>query len=251
MTGDKTLFKACERIKHPTRVFGPVRSRRLGASLGIDCLPFKTCNYDCVYCELGSTHQTTNAVTAEISPSEILDEIRDVLATIPRPDHMTIAGSGEPTLYRPLGELIAGIKALTDVPVTLLTNGSLFSRKEIRDTAAMADLVMPSLDGGNARSFAAVNRPHPDIDFEEMAEGLVRFRDEYSGTYWLEILLVEGFNTSEQDLADLKKWSDRIRPDLIHLNTVDRFPAEDYAERVSTERLKAIARYFGDRARIV
>ncbi len=251
MTGDKNLFKACERIKHPARVFGPVRSRRLGASLGIDCLPFKTCNYDCVYCELGTTHQTTNAITEDIPLSEILDEVRERLAAIPRPDHLTIAGSGEPTLYRHLCELITGMKALTDIPVVLLTNGSLLSRPEIRAAAVLADLVMPSLDAGNAAGFTAVNRPHPTIGFEEMADGLVRFRDEYTGTYWLEILFVDGMNTSEQDLADLKTWADRIRPDLIHLNTVDRFPAESYAKRVSTEHLEEIARYFGNRARIV
>ena len=245
------ILKECERLKHPGHVFGPVRSRRLGASLGVDCIPFKTCNYDCIYCELGSTHQTINAINNEIPVSVILDEIKIRLTEIPRPDYMTIAGSGEPTLYGALGELLAGIKALTDVPVALLTNGSLFFKEEIRDAAAQADLVIPSLDAGNDKTFASVNRPHPEIRFLEMVEGLCRFRETFQGSMWLEILLVEGINTSDSDLADIKKWAKQIDPDVIHLNTVDRYPAEVYARRVDSAHMKSIADYLGHHTKIV
>lgn len=233
------------------RVFGPVRSRRLGASLGIDCVPFKTCNYDCIYCELGKTPGTVNLIETDFSVSEILDEVAAALDQVDRPDYLTLAGAGEPTLYGALDELIAGLKDLADIPVALLTNGALFYRRDVRRAASRADLVVPSLDAGNARTFAAVNRPHPDIPFHKMAEGLCFFRKEFTGTLWLEILLVDGINTSAAERADIKVHADRIAPDLIHLNTVDRRPAESFARRVPPERMKEIAECFGARARIV
>lgn len=233
------------------RVFGPVQSRRLGASLGIDCVPFKTCNYDCIYCELGKTPETSNIVETGVAVSEILDEVAAALDQASRPDYLTVAGAGEPTLYGALEELIAGLKALTDIPVALLTNGALFYRKDVRQAASRADLVGPSLDAGNARTFAAVNRPHPEIPFHKIAEGLCLFRKEFTGTLWLEILLVDGINTSAAELADIKVHADRIAPDRIHLNTVDRHPAESFARSVHPDRMREIAALFGARARIV
>lgn len=235
----------------PFRVFGPVRSRRLGASLGIDCVPFKTCNYDCIYCELGKTLGTVNLIETGFAVSEILDEVAAALDQVARPDYLTLAGAGEPTLYGALDELIAGLKDLTDIPVALLTNGALFYRRDVRQAASRADLVVPSLDAGNARTFAAVNRPHPDVPFEKMAEGLCLFRKEFTGALWLEILLVDGINTSAAELADIKVYADRAAPDRIHLNTVDRRPAESFARRVQPERVREIAALFGARARIV
>ncbi len=251
MTSRISLSRTRERSCRSRYVFGPVPSRRLGASLGVDCIPFKTCNYDCIYCELGKAKETINTV-AEYSPvSDILKEIDLKLSNFLRPDHITIAGSGEPTLHSGIGEIIAGIKKLTDIPVVLLTNGSLFFRKDIREAACNADIVIPSLDAGNERTFAAVNRPHPEISFQSMVDGICRFREEFRGNLWLEILFIEGFNTKDSELTALKSYADRIAPEIIHLNTIDRYPAELYAKKVRIDIMNEIATFFGENAQII
>ena len=236
---------------HPAHwVFGPVQSRRLGASLGIDCVPFKTCNYDCIYCELGRTIKTDNEIRTHVPITAILNEVGQALNETDRLDYITIAGAGEPTLYAPLGDLISAVKDMSDTPVALLTNGSLLSRKDVRQAAARADLVIPSLDAGNEKTFTAINRPHPDISFTGMAEGICRFRDEFSGALWLEVFLIEGFNTDDAALNGIRKYTDRIAPDLIHLNTTDRKPSEPFAKKVNPDLLRKIKEFFGSRAQI-
>jgi len=147
-------------------VYGPVHSRRLGRSLGVDLVPFKTCSYDCVYCQLGRTTQKTIDLREYVPVDAVLRELAEGLRATPRPDFIGRAGSGEPTLHARLGDLVAGVQALTEVPVAVLTNGSLLWRPEVRAALAQADLVLPSLDAGTAASFARVNRPHPDVSFE-------------------------------------------------------------------------------------
>jgi wyosine [tRNA(Phe)-imidazoG37] synthetase (radical SAM superfamily) len=140
---------------------------------------------------------------------------------------------------------------LTDIPVVLLTNGSLFFRKDIREAACNADIVIPSLDAGNERTFAAVNRPHPEISFQSMVDGICRFREEFRGNLWLEILFIEGFNTKDSELTALKSYADRIAPEIIHLNTIDRYPAELYAKKVRIDIMNEIATFFGENAQII
>ncbi len=177
--------------RSPRHVFGPVPSRRLGRSLGVDLVPFKTCSYDCIYCQVGRTTNQTIERKEWVPMDAVLDELKVKLAC--RPDYVTLSGSGEPTLHSRLGETIEHIQAMSDVPVAVLTNGSLLWQKEVREELALADAVLPSLDAGNGLKFAFINRPHPCLTFERMVEGLIAFRDEFPGQYWLEVFLLGGY----------------------------------------------------------
>jgi len=232
-----------------SHVFGPVPSRRLGRSLGVDLVPFKTCTYDCVYCQLGRTTCKTMERKEWAPLDAVLTELKDKLAT--KPDYITLSGSGEPTLFSKLGDLIAAIKDMTDIPVAVLTNGSLLGRPEVSAGLMQADLVVPSLDAGDEQLFQHVNRPHEAISFDQMVEGLVRFRQAYGGQYWLEVFLLGGVTAVPAEVEKIAKLVERIGPDRIQLNTVTRPPAEDFALPVSREEILRLAEIFGGRAEII
>jgi len=223
-------------------VFGPVPSRRLGRSLGIDLVPYKTCTYDCIYCQLGRTTCKTVARKEWVPLEAVLDELSSKLSV--QPDYVTLSGSGEPTLFSRIDELIERVKSMTHVPVAVLTNGSLLWDREVRRQLSRADLVIPSLDAGDESLFRLVNRPHETISFDRMLAGLVAFRREYTGRLWLEVFVVAAFTAAEPALASLRKCVAMIRPDRVQLNTVTRPAVEDYAGPVSAERLAAIAKTF-------
>jgi wyosine [tRNA(Phe)-imidazoG37] synthetase (radical SAM superfamily) len=223
-------------------VFGPVPSRRLGRSLGVDVVPFKTCSYDCIYCQLGWTTSKTVERKAWVPLDEVLEQLKDKLSS--QPDYITLSGSGEPTLFSQMGELIDGIKALTDVPVAVLTNGSLLWREDVQNELMRADLVVPSLDAGSEAMFDAVNRPHEDISFDKMLGGLIEFRRAFTGQYWLENFLLGGYTADASELADLAGSVGRIQPDRVQLNTVTRPPAENFAVGVPRARMDEFARLF-------
>jgi wyosine [tRNA(Phe)-imidazoG37] synthetase (radical SAM superfamily) len=230
-------------------VFGPVPSRRLGRSLGVDLVPFKTCPYDCIYCQLGATTHKTDQRQTLAPLNLILDELRDKIAA--QPDYITLGGSGEPTLYQDLGPLIRAIKAFTDIPVAVLTNGSLLWRQELRSSLLQADLVVPSLDAGSEATFQAVNRPVDGLAFETMLEGLIAFRDEFRGAYWLEIFLLAGYTDHEEEVLKMAACARRIRPDRIQLNTVSRPPTESFAEPVPPDRMAYFAGLFQPEAEVI
>jgi wyosine [tRNA(Phe)-imidazoG37] synthetase (radical SAM superfamily) len=223
-------------------VFGPVPSRRLGRSLGVDLVPFKTCRYDCIYCRLGRTTCKTVERKEWVPMDAVLDELKQKLAC--RPDYITLSGSGEPTLHSRLGEIIEHIQAMTAVPVAVLTNGSLLWQEEVRDQLALAHVVLPSLDAPDAERFEFINRPHSDITFERLLEGLAAFRREFSGKYWLEVMLLGGYTSLPAQVRQLAQWVQRIQPDKVQLNTAVRPPAEEYALAVAPERLGKLARLF-------
>ncbi len=230
-------------------IFGPVPSRRLGRSLGIDLVPFKTCTYDCVYCQLGRTTRKTIERKQWVRREAVTAELQNRLAS--RPDYITLSGSGEPSLYSDIGRLIASIKSLTEIPVAVLTNGSLLWMRDVRGQLSQADLVIPSLDAGDEATFQAVNRPHSRISFAQMSAGLVDFRREYAGQYWLEIMVVAGHNATEERMGRIADCARRIQPDRIQLNTVTRPAAERRAARVSHERLTELARLFDPPAEVI
>lgn len=232
-------------------VCGPVRSRRLGTSLGVDLVPFKTCPYDCIYCELGRTTDKTTLREDYIPAGEIISDVLENLSVIPAPDHITLAGAGEPTLHRRIGEVIRGIKEKTDIPVALLTGGALFWMKEVRESVAEADLIIPSLDCGDEKLFRSINRPHEEITFEKMVSGLYALRKSYRGPIWLEIFLVDGLNTADQDILNIKRCAERIAPGRIQLNTVDRAPAEPFVNAPSLAEMERIASIFGPRCEVI
>ncbi len=236
------------RLRH---LYGPVPSRRLGHSLGIDLVPYKTCSYDCLYCQLGRTTERTCARRETVPPAELLAELRQKLAQGPPPDYLGLAGAGEPTLYSRLGELIAGIKRLTDVPVAVLTNGSLLWQPAVRQSLQEADLVLPSLDAGDEETFQRVNRPDAAVTFSRLLDGLVTFRQEFRGPVWLEVFLLPGINDSPASLDRIAAHARRIAPTRVQLNTVARPPAEPEARAATADALAAACQHFDGLAEVI
>jgi len=230
-------------------IFGPVPSRRLGRSLGVDLLPFKTCTYDCIYCQLGRTTNKTIKRKEWVATDIVTEQLKENLDS--KPDYITLSGSGEPTLFSRLDELISRIKSITDIPVAVLTNGSLLWLPEVRSSLKLADLVIPSLDAGCNQIFQYVNRPHSDITFSKMLEGLVKFREEYTGKYWLEVFLLAGVTTPEMEINKLKTCINSVCPDKVQINTVTRPPAEAFAEPVPEKQLEAIAKRLYKNAEVI
>ena len=232
-------------------LYGPVPSRRLGRSYGIDIVPFKVCTLDCIYCQLGKTVEKT-VERRDFGPVEpVLDELRDVVAEGLEADFITIAGSGEPTLNLRLGELIDGIKRITNTAIAVLTNGTLLYREDVRADCAKADVVMPSLDAGDQQTFGRINRPHANISIEKLVSGLCAFRNEFAGQIWLEVFFVEGMNTDTGQIDRIKDAIQLIRPDKVHLNTAVRPTADPSIERLDAESLQAIAVRLGPRCEVI
>ena len=225
-------------------VFGPVPSRRLGRSLGVDLVPFKTCTYDCVYCQLGRTTNKTIERKNYIAIDEILAELEQKLAAKDTPDYITLSGSGEPTLNTGVGDLIGSIKDLTDIPVAVLTNGSLLWMHEVQDALMAADLVLPSLDAGDEQLFRYVNRPHGSISFDRMADGIAAFTKRFKGEIRLEVLLLDGVTGIPAEVEKIASTIRRIGPARVQLNTVFRPPAEEYAVPVDADQLERFLRFF-------
>jgi wyosine [tRNA(Phe)-imidazoG37] synthetase (radical SAM superfamily) len=232
-------------------LYGPVPSRRLGRSLGVDIVPFKLCSLDCVYCQLGKTTKKTLRRSDFIPISAVLAELKDKLAAGLEADFITIGGSGEPTLHSRLGELIDGIKKLTDIPVAILTNGTLLYKPDVRADCAKADVVLPSLDAGDEQTYRKVNRPHSGLSIEKLISGLCAFRDEFPGQIWLEVFLIEGFNTDNEQIAKIKAAIDRIRPDKVQLNTAVRPTTEPGIKALDAEKLQAIAGALGENCEVI
>ena len=230
----------CDLMKH---IFGPVPSRRLGRSLGIDLVPFKTCSYDCLYCQLGKTTLKTLERRNWVSIEDVLRELEQKLEQ--KPDFITLSGSGEPTLHSRIGTLIDQIKVMTKIPVAVLTNGSMLWQPKVRKEILRADRVIPSLDAGNEKLFQLVNRPHPELTFEQVLDGLVDFRTEYHGDYWLEVLLLDSYTGNIEQTKQIARCVDKIKPDKVQLNTVVRPPAEESAKTVSKSTMGTLAEAFG------
>ncbi len=231
--------------------YGPVPSRRLGRSLGVDLVPAKTCDLNCLYCQLGRTEHTT-LQRAEYAPVDaVVAEVGQCLAEGPRPDYVTLAGSGEPTLHLRFGDVAAGIRAASDVPIALVTNGTLFHLPEVRAACGAIDLVLPSLDAGDEETFRRINRPHGDLTLEEMVDGLARLRREFAGQVWLEVFLIEGVNTGEEQVARIAECIDRIDPHRVQINTAVRPPAEADVQVPSAQKLEEVRAMLGPRAEVI
>jgi len=227
-------------MKH---LFGPVNSRRLGLSLGIDLLPRKTCSFDCIYCELGSTTDLTCTRREYIPTGTLCDEIDRFLVDperAARVDVFTITASGEPTLHSGLGEIIRHLKKKTDRPVAVLTNGSLLHLADVRHELALADIVVPSLDAARPESFRKINRPAREVELNAIIDGLAALRKEGHGQLWLEILFVKGVNDTAADITALNRALRLIRPHRIQCNTAVRPPAEPFAAPLTLIALRDI-----------
>lgn len=234
-------------------VFGPVPTRRLGQSLGVDPIPLKTCNWNCVYCQLGRTRGLTNERKVFFPPEEIVAQVRETLASH-QPgdiDWITFVGSGETTLHASLGALIRSVKSISDLPVAVITNGSLLYLPEVREELMAADAVLPSLDAGNEVLYRKINRPHPDLTFERLTDGLIAFKKEYQGKLWIELMMVRGMNDSEEALREIALQMDRIQPDEIHILQPTRPPVEAWVRPPDAEGLMRARAILGDRARVI
>lgn len=232
-------------------LYGPVPSRRLGRSLGVDIVPHKVCSYDCIYCQLGRTTKLTCTPKSLVSAADVIEEIEQWLKQGGTADYVTFSGSGEPTLNSELSDMIMATKKLTDIPVAVITNGSLLGEPEIREAVLAADVLLPSLDAGIEHTFWTVNRPVPGVSFVGMTEGLVRTAQEYSGQLWLEIMLVEGVNDSEAELFAMREVVRRICPDKLQVNTVDRPSQSGNAKRVPDETLKRACEILGTKTEVI
>ena len=247
------MEQGAEREGEVSHVFGPVPSRRLGQSLGVDPVPFKTCNWNCVYCQLGRTSPLTNERREYVPPEEILSEVREALAAHDSGgiDWITFVGSGETTLHSGLGGMIRAVKAMTPLPVAVITNGSLLDLEEVRQELLPADAVLPTLDAGGEELYRAINRPWPGLTLERLVRGLVAFREVYSGKLWVEVMLVKGMNDSEKALRAIARLLERIRPDEVHINLPSRPPAEPWVEPPDADGLMRARALLGARARVV
>jgi wyosine [tRNA(Phe)-imidazoG37] synthetase (radical SAM superfamily) len=232
-------------------LFGPVPSRRFGRSLGIDLTPYKTCSYDCVFCQLGQT--TAKAIDRrEYVPTQaVLKEIKDWLKTDGQADYITLSGSGEPTLHSGFGDILAYIGSNTDIPSLLLTNGSLLYLPEVRQAAAEASVVKASLSAWDQASLGWINRPHEQLVFKQLISGLKRFRNHYRGRLWMEVFLVAGMNSMPDDVRKIAALAKTIAPERIQLNTAVRPPAEEFVTPLAKERLVSLTDLFTPKAEII
>jgi len=226
--------------------FGPVPSRRLGISLGVDIIPYKTCTLDCVYCECGKTTDLRVKRKRFVDPGTVLEEIKEVVSGDQLIEYITFSGSGEPTLNKDIGHIIREIKKITHTPTAVLTNGTLLPLKEVRDDLSEADLVLPSLDAVTPSLFSEINRPHGELGIGSIIRGLIDFRDEYRGRIWLEVFIARGINDSDEELEKIYRVIKKIRPDRVQLNSLDRPPAYENIRAVEIGVLESIVERWAD-----
>lgn len=223
-------------------VFGPIPSRRLGQSLGVSPIPEKTCNYSCVYCQLGRTNDMHWQVKNYFPVQDILDEVKETLQEGVSYDVLSVVGEGEPALYADLKALLVGLKKLQKKPVCVITNAANIDDPRVADALLEADILMPSLDGVDETAWRTLHRPSPHIHFDKMMEALFDFRARYRGHFWLEVMLVRGVNDSKDQIDALAEAVRRLHPDRVFVNTPVRPPAESWVEVSSPETIAYAAK---------
>jgi len=222
-------------------IFGPINSRRLGVSLGVDLMPFKTCSMDCVYCECGATTDLTIERREYVPTAEVIAELDSYLKNGPSIDVITFSGSGEPTLHSGIGEIITFLKEhYSRYKIVVLTNGSLFWMEDVRKAVLGADIIVPSLDAVTEKGVAEINRPAEGITAAGIVEGLSALRREFSGEIRLEVFIVPGMNDNDSELNALKQACEAIRPDSIQLNTLDRPGTVETVKKASADTIDRI-----------
>lgn len=249
---DKSYVRSAFTMRNFKYIYGPVPSRRLGRSLGIDLVPHKICTYDCIYCQIGVTTDKTLVRKKYVPAMEVLEEVKRFLKEESSSiDYLSLSGSGEPTLHSQIGLIIEGIKAITSIPVAVITNGSLLYEKEVRQDLLRAEVVLPSLDAVSPEIFNKINRPKAELSVEKVIKGLVEFRKIYKGQIWLEILFCKGVNDAPEELLKMKEVVEQIQPDLVHLNTVVRPPSEKWVAPLNQNEMEEIKAFFGEKVLII
>jgi wyosine [tRNA(Phe)-imidazoG37] synthetase (radical SAM superfamily) len=236
-------------------IYGPVKSRRLGLSLGVSLTPYKICDFDCIYCQLGRTRETTVARKEYIRTEEISNELKSWLQNNTEEakslDYITISGSGEPTLNIKIGEIIKEIKKVAACPVAVITNASLLNDIQVRQALLGADLIIPSLDAVSLEIFRQIDRPHRGIKIEDIINGLAALRKEFRGKIWLEVMIVKGVNDDLAQIRKLKDVIDKIIPDKIQINSPVRTTAEKNVFPADKRKLEKIKKILGDKCEII
>ena len=225
-------------------IFGPVPSRRLGLSLGVDLMPHKTCSLDCVYCECGKTTHLTLTPREYVPLAPVKQELTSFLSARPDLDHITFSGAGEPTLHSGIGEMAAFVKTMFPrYKLALLTNGSLLYREDVRARLLAIDVVIVSVDAATSEAFRRINRPHPGLSLTEFTAGLIAFRKVFKNSLWAEVFLVPGCNTSREELTRIREMLQQIRPDKIQVNTLDRPGTEHWVAPLERTQLEWAASF--------
>ncbi|MBN2302303.1 MAG: radical SAM protein [Lentisphaerae bacterium] len=232
-------------------LFGPVASRRFGRSLGVDIVPLKTCSFNCVFCEVGVTPETTMIRREYVPLADVFSEFDKWHASGNSADYVTVTGSGEPTLHTGFGNVLAHIQDICRYKTALLTNGTLFHLPEVRAGALKATVVKASLSAWDDASLHAINRPCAGLTLDMIVKGLRKFRSEYTGALWLEVFALAGINDSDDNMKRIAELARSIGPDRIHLNTVVRPPADTVAKPLTRERLMELSSFFGEEAEII
>jgi wyosine [tRNA(Phe)-imidazoG37] synthetase (radical SAM superfamily) len=236
-------------------LYGPIKSRRLGFSLGINLTPHKTCSFDCLYCQLGKTSNLTILRSEYVKISEILDELKEWFnrhkEDLSALDYITISGSGEPTLNTKIPDLIDQLKRLFPTKIAVITNSSLLTDAALRREILGADLIVPSLDAVSQELFVKVDRPHQDIKIDGIINSLVSLRREFRGKIWIEVMLIKGLNDDIRHIRKLKEVIDRINPDKIQINSPVRTTSDQGVLPVDKSKLKKIKAILGDKAEII
>jgi len=236
-------------------LYGPIKSRRLGVSLGINLTLPKTCSFDCLYCQIGKTGNLTLSRLEYVKISQIIEELKEWIDNgkndLSCLDYITLSGSGEPMLNSGIGELITYLKGLSNAKIALITNASLLYEASLRKEISKADLIVPSLDAVTQELFVKIDRPHKGLMIEDIIEGLISLRREFKGKIWLEVMLVKGVNDDIRHIRKLKEVIERINPDKIQLNSPVRTASEAGILSVSRPKLKKIANILGEKAEIV
>ncbi len=232
-------------------IFGPVPSRRLGRSLGVDLVPYKTCSFDCIFCQLGRTTNKTLSRKEYITIEEVIEELDRWLKKEEKVDFITLSGSGEPTLNSKFAKVLEFIKNSTSIPSTVLTNGSTLIFPDVREGLSLADVVKVSLSCFDQNSFVKINRPYKDLKFEDLVESCIKFRNIFKGQLWIEVFLIEGINDREEDVRKIAEFVEKIKPDKIHLNTAVRPTAEPDVKKVSKDKLNKLSYLFSPKAEVI
>ena len=225
-------------------LFGPVPSRRFGLSLGVDLIPFKTCSFNCIFCQLGPTTRLTVERAEYVPVEEVTAELERWSREGARCDYITLSGSGEPTLHSRFGEILDFARQLRKARTALLTNGSLLGCEDVRRQAARADVVKVSLSVWDDASFQALNRPAPGIRWDNLVNGMQSFRRLFSGELWIEVFLVPGVNDDPSGVGRIAAVVDSLQPNKVHLNTAVRPAADRGTGRMSLEAMGKLAKFF-------
>ncbi len=236
-------------------IYGPIKSRRLGLSLGLSLSPDKTCNFNCIYCQWGRTKETVSERKEYAKIEDIITELKSWMQENPQTTKelkfVTLSGLGEPTLNTQIGELIGQVKKITACSIAVITNSTLLGDPQVRKALLKADLIVPSLDAVDEKIFRQIDRPHAGIKLNKIIAGLVAFRKEFRGKLWLEVMLVSGINDGIGHIKKLKEVIRRINPNKVQLNSPVRQTAEENVLPVQRARLEKIREILGDKAEII